>query len=91
MIDIGGHGSRLALAVLAWPGRRARSDHRRSALPDDRRHEAIASDGLELLRRFRPRSLSYGGQVAPHNDDEQDTFLFDGISRTRVPSFVTSL
>ncbi len=41
------------------------------APPDDRLREAIQGHKAKagLLRRFRLRSLSYGGQVAPRNDE----------------------
>jgi hypothetical protein len=49
------------------------------------RSEAIhlwLTEETGLLRRFRLRSLSYGGQVAPCNDGEKWTDLPDGqISR----------
>jgi hypothetical protein len=44
-----------------------------SAPPDDRLREAIQKPFNErtgLLRRFRLRSLSYGGQVVPRNDEK---------------------
>src|SRR5438093_1124190 len=49
-----------------------RANGSRECAPDDRLREAIhfaATQEVGLLRRFRLRSLSYGGQVAPRNDD----------------------
>src|SRR5258706_16203065 len=48
-----------------------RANGSRERAPDDRLREAIhaATWGKNgLLRRFRLRSMSYGGQVAPRND-----------------------
>src|SRR5258706_15740010 len=58
---------------LLWVPDRARGAcHRaRGRAPDDRLREAIhraAQRKNGLLRRFRLRSLSYGGRVAPRND-----------------------
>jgi hypothetical protein len=50
-----------------------RANGSRECAPDDRLREAIhnQSNGENgLLRRFRLRSLSYGGQVAPRNDGQ---------------------
>src|SRR5438270_1033541 len=50
----------------------------RECAPDDRLREAIhlaARLKSGLLRRFRLRSLSYGGQVAPRNDVEYDSAI----------------
>src|SRR5258708_29229280 len=59
----------LRRAQLRQPSLRANGSRERA--PDDRLREAIHSrDNGDngLLRRFRLRSLSYGGQVAPRND-----------------------
>jgi hypothetical protein len=56
-------------AALNW--RTLRANGSRECAPDDRLREAIhlaAQRKNGLLRRFRLRSLSYGGQVAPRND-----------------------
>jgi hypothetical protein len=48
-----------------------RANGSRECAPDDRLREAIHSRAMKeagLLRRFRLRSSSYGGQVAPRND-----------------------
>jgi hypothetical protein len=48
-----------------------RANGSRECAPDDRLREAIHSQNKGdngLLRRFRLRSLSYGGQVASGND-----------------------
>jgi hypothetical protein len=50
-----------------------RANGSRECAPDDRLREAIhlaAQRKNGLLRRFRLRSVSYGGQVAPRNDVE---------------------
>src|SRR5260370_40099704 len=59
----------LRRAQLREPSLRANGSRERA--PDDRLREAIHSrDNGDngLLRRFRLRSFSYGGQVAPRND-----------------------
>jgi hypothetical protein len=50
-----------------------RANGSRECAPDDRLREAIKLCRLDhgLLRRFRLRSSSYGGQVAPRNDGEK--------------------
>jgi hypothetical protein len=40
-----------------------------------------------LLRRFRLRSLSYGGQVAPRNDGNPISKYDSAISRRDAPEF----
>jgi len=55
-----------------------RASGSRECAPDDRLREAIhvaAKLKSGLLRRFRLRSLSYGGQVAPRNDVEYDSAI----------------
>src|SRR6266403_652039 len=64
--------SQTQLVDLAAPcARHCEPTGRRKAPPDDRLREAIHGATQRkkgLLRRFRLRSLSYGGQVAPRND-----------------------
>jgi hypothetical protein len=61
-----------------------RTNGSRECAPDDRLREAIhlaAQRKNGLLRRFRLRSLSYGGQVAPRNDGDRATSPESAISR----------
>jgi hypothetical protein len=69
-----------------------RANGSRECAPDDRLHEAIhraAQRKNGLLRRFRLRSLSYGGQVAPRNDLTEMLMsplpLWESIGRLRRP------
>ena len=59
------------VAYQRFPTPSLRATGSRECAPDDRLREAIhfaARRKNELLRRFRLRSSSYGGQVAPRND-----------------------
>jgi hypothetical protein len=47
---------------------------------------AAASEEDGLLRRFRLRSLSYGGQVAPKNDEGHAVPACAKRLTTRVPA-----
>ena len=105
-IDVGGYGSRIALAC---PGRRGWahfpiqfSDRHSGMVREhqtsdaqlrigesrDSGFEASHRPGMTrsgLLRRFRLRSLSYGGQVAPRNDVKN--FMTPRSRGARGPSF----
>jgi hypothetical protein len=64
---------KLLISIFKQPVLRPslRANGSRERAPDDRLREAIhraAQRKNGLLRRFRLRSLSYGGQVAPRND-----------------------
>src|ERR1700682_1157727 len=66
------------------------STGRRKAPPDDRLREAIhlaAQRKNGLLRRFRLRSWSYGGPVAPRND--VNSKYDSAISRREAPEFLS--
>ena len=67
-----------------------RANGSRECAPDDRLREAIhfaAQRKNGLLRRFRLRSLSYGGQVAPRNDGKlhPDSFVVPAKAGTHTP------
>jgi hypothetical protein len=67
-----------------------RANGSRECAPDDRLREAnhfAAQRKNGLLRRFRLRSLSYGGQVAPRNDGElhPDSFVVPAKAGTHTP------
>jgi hypothetical protein len=66
-----------------------RANGSRECAPDDRLREAIhfaAQRKSGLLRRFRLRSLSYSGQVAPRNDVDRvlHTTLFSRREASEV-------
>ena len=82
----------------AWCGLSAslRANGSRECAPDDRLREAIhraprRKNGLP--RRFRLRSSSYGGQVAPRNDVDgsEHDFAFSRHDLPEVLHFVCSL
>src|SRR5258708_34907995 len=65
---------RFAVVKLSEPLPSLRANGSRERAPDDRLREAIHGAQKRkrgLLRRFRPRSFRYGGQVAPRNDERQ--------------------
>src|SRR5258708_2401501 len=67
-----------------------RANGSRECAPDDRHREAnhfAAQRKNGLLRRFRLRSLSYGGQVAPRNDGKlhPDSFVVPAKAGTHTP------
>src|SRR5258708_36287112 len=66
---------RFAVVKLSEPLPSLRANGSRERAPDDRLREAIHGAQKRkrgLLRRFRLRSFSYGGQVAPRNDEGEE-------------------